>query len=206
MRLDFILYGLAIISFIVAIFLFFVVGEQDGQIIYVFFAVGLGILLIGSGYFLRPTKTTRTMVSTQEDISKETEMKPIQKATAKADVSNKQIEMENVKQSEVTQKSEITMLEEQLSEISKAAKIKPAAQNKAHQIEVQKVEKSLSSKDLSLTNIRGINAKRADQMKSNGITNIEDLAKASSSELASKLEVSERIVKMWIGTAKKIIK
>ena len=43
-------------------------------------------------------------------------------------------------------------------------------------------------------------------MKSVGVNSVEDLAKASPEDLAAKLEVSPRIVKMWVGTAKKMVK
>jgi predicted flap endonuclease-1-like 5' DNA nuclease len=54
--------------------------------------------------------------------------------------------------------------------------------------------------------IRGINEKRAAQLNANGIATLEQLANASADELAAKLEVSPRIVKMWIGSAKKLAK
>ena len=58
---------------------------------------------------------------------------------------------------------------------------------------------------MGLTQIRGINEKRAVQLRANGINSVEDLAKASASDLATKLEVSPKIVKMWIGSAKKLV-
>jgi predicted flap endonuclease-1-like 5' DNA nuclease len=54
--------------------------------------------------------------------------------------------------------------------------------------------------------IRGISEKRAAQLKANGIATIEQLANASADDLAAKLAVSPRIVKMWIGSAKKLVK
>jgi predicted flap endonuclease-1-like 5' DNA nuclease len=51
--------------------------------------------------------------------------------------------------------------------------------------------------------IRGINEKRAEQLKANGINSLQDLANASADELAAKVGVSPKIVKMWIGQAKK---
>jgi predicted flap endonuclease-1-like 5' DNA nuclease len=56
------------------------------------------------------------------------------------------------------------------------------------------------------TQIRGISDKRAAQLKEHGITTYEQLANASADELAAKLGVSPKIVKMWIGSAKKLTK
>jgi len=56
-----------------------------------------------------------------------------------------------------------------------------------------------------LTEIKGIGAKRAEQLKALGITNIEDLANSSAEDLASKLKVSQKITKRWIEDAKKLL-
>lgn len=58
---------------------------------------------------------------------------------------------------------------------------------------------------LELTAVKGIGAKRAEQLKALGVTNIEDLAKASAEDLASKLKVSPKITKKWIEDAKTLI-
>jgi predicted flap endonuclease-1-like 5' DNA nuclease len=60
--------------------------------------------------------------------------------------------------------------------------------------------------ELELTQIRGINKARAEQLKANGITTYKALAQASADDLAAKLEVSPKIMKMWIGSAKKRVK
>ncbi|MCX8150812.1 MAG: hypothetical protein N3D85_04865 [Candidatus Bathyarchaeota archaeon] len=59
---------------------------------------------------------------------------------------------------------------------------------------------------LELTQIRGISKVRADQLRANGIENLKALSEASPEVLAEKLQVSPKIVKMWIGSAKKLIK
>ena len=63
-----------------------------------------------------------------------------------------------------------------------------------------------STSKVECTTIRGISVARAQQLKDYGINCIEDLAKASPTDLAVKLQVSEKIVKMWVGSAKKIAK
>lgn len=56
-----------------------------------------------------------------------------------------------------------------------------------------------------LTEIKGIGAKRAEQLKTLGITSVENLAKASAEDLASKLKVSRKTAKKWIEDAKKLL-
>jgi len=56
-----------------------------------------------------------------------------------------------------------------------------------------------------LTEIKGIGAKRAEQLKTLGIANVEDLAKASAKDLALKLKISPKITERWIEEAKKIL-
>lgn len=53
-----------------------------------------------------------------------------------------------------------------------------------------------------LTKIKGIGAKRAEQLAAFGIHSIEDLAKASAKNLAKKLKLSPKITKKWIANAK----
>jgi predicted flap endonuclease-1-like 5' DNA nuclease len=55
-----------------------------------------------------------------------------------------------------------------------------------------------------LTEIRGINEKRAEQLKTLGINTIADLAKIAPKDLAAKMNLSPKITAMWIGQAKKI--
>jgi predicted flap endonuclease-1-like 5' DNA nuclease len=70
-------------------------------------------------------------------------------------------------------------------------------------VEVNAQPTSAESKS-EFSRIRGIGEKRATELKANGINTIEDLANASPEDLAAKLNVSPKIVKMWIGSAKKL--
>jgi len=56
-----------------------------------------------------------------------------------------------------------------------------------------------------LTKIRGIGAKRAEQLEALGIHGIEDLAKASAKNLAKKLKLSPKITRKWIENAKTLV-
>jgi predicted flap endonuclease-1-like 5' DNA nuclease len=55
-----------------------------------------------------------------------------------------------------------------------------------------------------LTEVKGVGEKRAEQLKALGINNVEELAKASAKELASKLKISPKITQKWIENAKKL--
>lgn len=59
---------------------------------------------------------------------------------------------------------------------------------------------------LRLTKIRGIGDKRAGQLKSLGINNLEDLANASPKDLASKLDILPKMTGRWIDSAKELTK
>ncbi|MCS7096643.1 MAG: helix-hairpin-helix domain-containing protein [Candidatus Bathyarchaeota archaeon] len=58
---------------------------------------------------------------------------------------------------------------------------------------------------LSLTDVKGIGPKRAEQLKSIGIASVESLAAASAEDIASKLKISPKIANAWIDEAKKLI-
>ncbi|MGB9676465.1 MAG: helix-hairpin-helix domain-containing protein [Candidatus Bathyarchaeales archaeon] len=55
-----------------------------------------------------------------------------------------------------------------------------------------------------LMKVKGIGAKRSEQLKALGINTLEDLAKASANDLASKLQISPKITGRWISEAKKL--
>jgi predicted flap endonuclease-1-like 5' DNA nuclease len=88
-----------------------------------------------------------------------------------------------------------------------AAEALPPAPIPAPAAEAQAVDAAATpAQKLELTQIRGINEKRAEQLMANGISSVRDLAGASASDLAAKLNVSEKTVKMWIGSARKLAK
>ncbi len=55
-----------------------------------------------------------------------------------------------------------------------------------------------------LTEVKGIGEKRAEQLKALGIKSVEELAKTSAEELASKLKISPKITRRWVENAKKL--
>jgi predicted flap endonuclease-1-like 5' DNA nuclease len=59
---------------------------------------------------------------------------------------------------------------------------------------------------LDLTQVKGIGEKRATQLKALGITNVDELSKASAKPLAKKLKISPKTVDKWITNAKQLVK
>jgi len=76
--------------------------------------------------------------------------------------------------------------------------------------EVMKEEKvetvvEVTPPKMELTNVKGIKEKRSEQLKALGISSVEDLAKASAEDLASKLKISPKITVRWIENAKQLL-
>jgi len=80
----------------------------------------------------------------------------------------------------------------------------PAVQEPVAQ-DIQEIVEKPAPTVKELTEVKGIGEKRADQLKNIGISNVEDLAKASADDLAAKLKVSPKITKVWIENAKKLV-
>jgi predicted flap endonuclease-1-like 5' DNA nuclease len=58
---------------------------------------------------------------------------------------------------------------------------------------------------MELTQVKGIGEKRKEQLKALNISSVEDLAKASAEDLASKLKISPKITGKWIENAKQLL-
>jgi len=56
-----------------------------------------------------------------------------------------------------------------------------------------------------LLEVKGVKEKRAQQLKALGINNVEDLAKASAEDLATKLKIATYFTGKWIENAKAIV-
>ena len=68
------------------------------------------------------------------------------------------------------------------------------------------METPAMTETLELTQVKGIGEKRATQLKALGINSVEDLAKASAEDIAKKLQISSKITKKWIASAKELVK
>jgi len=199
MRLDYVLYVLAVVFFAVTAVSFAVVSDETARNLYAISTVVVGLLFVGVGFLLRP-KVKTAASAPPEPAPPSPPAPPVkpQAAIVEAPVA-------------IVSKTETPLMEKpvaetRIAEAPAATKATPAAQVSAPATEVPAEEIAATAQATELTKIRGINEKRADQLKANGIKSVEDLANASAADLAAKLAVSEKIVKMWIGSAKKMVK
>ena len=58
---------------------------------------------------------------------------------------------------------------------------------------------------MELTKVKGIGEKRKEQLRALNVSSVEDLAKASAEDLASKLKISPKITGKWIENAKQLV-
>ena len=219
MRLDYPLYGLAVVSFILSATLFAVLGQQDGQLLYAASVAVLGLFFVAGGYFVRPKskpmptfQTPSAPPAVAEPVQQEATVKPVTLESLKMDhqttsavetaspIEATKVEAPSVKAPIVTYAQPTTLVLAGSANIAAADMTTPA-----QPIETA-VPKAESTNTSDVRKIRGINENRASQLRANGIVTITDLAQASPTDLAAKLEVSEKIVKMWVGSAKKLTK
>ncbi len=172
MRLDYTLYALAIVFFIITAVSFVLVAEQYERSLYMVSTVVLGILSVTVGYFMRPKIKASAAIQPVPSVTQEVVSQSAPQAAVAVEVP--------------------------------AA---PAPKAQAPAMETP-VAPTAAAKDpaTEFTQIRGISKARAAQLKANGIKSIKALSEASPTDLAAKLEVSPKIVKMWIGSAKKLVK
>jgi predicted flap endonuclease-1-like 5' DNA nuclease len=85
----------------------------------------------------------------------------------------------------------------------------PAPQPVVEVVEEEKPEITVEAAPVApmigLTDVKGIGEKRKEQLKALNISSIEDLARASAEDLASKLKISPKITGKWIGNAKQLL-
>ncbi len=196
MRLDYPLYGVAIVLFIVSAALF-AVDQQN--ILYAAAPAVLGLLFAVGGYILKPKvppvqpiQPVSTQTAVAVPVQQKTDIQPVVVETPKEETPVANPPSEPMPPPEAT--PEVKM---QTTETSVAAEAATTAQ-----VSAGSTETAIPTSDLR--KIRGISENRVSQLKENGILTVADLAKASPADLATKLGVPEKIVKMWVGSAKKM--
>jgi predicted flap endonuclease-1-like 5' DNA nuclease len=183
MRLDYVMYALSILFFIITATSLAIITDQNGRNLYAVSTVVLGLLLATAGFYMRPKiKTSAAYTST---VSTPQESAPASVPQAVLTIEAPTVVVEAPK------------VEAPPAETTVVAEPQPPAQIPTPVSEAPAME---------FTQIRGISQNRATQLKANGINNIQELANANAADLATKLNVSPKIVKMWIGSAKKQIK
>lgn len=210
MRLDYPLYGLAIVSFILSAALFAVLGQQNGQLLYSASVAVLGLFFVVGGYFAKPktqlspsSQATSAPTVVAESMPSESpivESQTTPTVETAPPIEPAKVETPNVEAPIATYTQPPTLV------LPTSANVLPVEVT----VPAQPIETAVPTAEPAdtsdLKKIRGISENRASQLKENGIVTVADLAQASPADLAAKLQVSEKIVKMWIGSAKKLTK
>jgi predicted flap endonuclease-1-like 5' DNA nuclease len=183
MRLDYILYAVAIIFFIVT--LTAAVYSFEPRPVWVVTTAVIGLAAIGLGYGQRPKPTAAAP------------------ATANIPPPPTPPPQEQKEQPVEPQAMAITTAPPQPQPI---VTVTAPAQTEAAMIEEAKpiAQPPQPTQAAGLTEVKGIGEKRAAQLKAIGVSTIEDLAKASAKDLATKLNISPKITTKWIENAKEI--
>ena len=200
MRLDYALYGLAIVLFVISAITFAMVAEQDGRTIYVVSTAVVGIVSVAGGIVLRPKAPiaqSKVAVPAPEPAAPVQEVAP---PVVEAPKIESPVEAQPI---QVAPTTVLVAPVAQTAAPSPEAPVVEAAIPAPPPVEVT-AQPILAEAKSEFSRIRGIGEKRAAELKANGINTIEDLANASPEDLAAKLIVSPKIVKMWIGSAKKL--
>ena len=201
MRLDYALYSLAIVLFALSTAFFMLIPEGEGKLVYVIPTAILGVLSIGAGFAQRPKPVS---VVVPQEVASPQKGAPAEPASVIATPVAEQlaapvfyapIEPAPVSLPATTAPPPVT------ATISVSPTAPTLESTTSPTLESTTSPAPIAKSDLTL--IRGINEKRADQFKANGINTIQDLSTASAEDLAAKLGVSPKIVKMWVGSAKK---
>jgi predicted flap endonuclease-1-like 5' DNA nuclease len=215
MRLDYALYGLAIVLFALTAITFFYVQDVDGRLLYVAATAIVGILSVGGGVFLRPKVTasapSQTAIpeqSTQQTVVAEPAQAaggPIVEAPTtqlvEAPKAETPIAVEAPPKVQIAQPVEEPKVEP--IPVPAMGEEKPVVPDEAA---VEAATPAPAAPKMEFAQIRGISEKRAEQLRAVGVNSLQDLANAAPDDLAAKLNVSPKIVKMWIGSAKKLAK
>jgi len=159
MRLDYVLYIVAIICFIITGGVAYAATQQQ---LWIVIPAVVGLAFIGIGYTQRPREETVTQMAVAPP--------PPPPTIARTEATNVKQEIE---------------VEEKKIEPSPVIEIKRATHE--------------------LLEVKGIKDKRALQLKAVGINTVEDLAKASATDLATKLKIAPYFTGKWIENAKQIV-
>jgi predicted flap endonuclease-1-like 5' DNA nuclease len=101
----------------------------------------------------------------------------------------------------------ISVPQEAVAESQPAATMEAPKEEKAEaSVETAPAMATSVAATLDLTQVKGIGEKRATQLKTLGITNVDELSKASAKTLAKKLKISPKTVGKWIANAKELVK
>jgi predicted flap endonuclease-1-like 5' DNA nuclease len=156
MRLDYMLYTVAVICFIITVGVGYAAAEQQ---LWIVIPAVLGFAFLGIGVTQRPKEEASTQMAVAPPPP------PLTITTTEVKQAAKEVEK----------------------------KIEPTPV-----IEVKRMIHDLLE-------VKGIKDKRALQLKAVGINTVEDLSKASATDLATKLKIAPYFTGKWIESAKEIV-
>jgi predicted flap endonuclease-1-like 5' DNA nuclease len=198
MRSDVTLYVVAAFFFVLTVTSAVIFNDAERSLWIVSTAV-LGTLSAGLGYYQRPKPKSiqKLQAATVASISS------VEPATVP--VQETHIEQATIIQSAHAEETPVnqTPVKETAQIVQTPAPVAPQEQAP---IETSPQKTEATPDELhtvsALTTVKGIGEKRAAQLYSLGINTVEELAKASVDDLASKLKVSPKIVAKWVEAAK----
>ena len=210
MRMDYALYGLAIVLFTLTAITIVMVPDSEAKLLYATSTAVVGLLSVGAGYLLRPK--TSVVAAAQTAIPEPPTPQTPEELNRQAGGPIVEAPTTQIQSSEALKVETLAVQAPIIAETQPETQVKAPLQTKSPPIEVvastQQIETAplaaSAGKTSDFSTIRSISQKRAEQLKSVGINTMNDLAKASATDLAEKLNVSIKIVKMWIGMAKKL--
>jgi predicted flap endonuclease-1-like 5' DNA nuclease len=184
MRLDYTLYVLAAIFFVITVGSPIVVAETQRSLWVVSTAI-LGLFSVSLGYYARPKPKKAASVQAV------TMPKPRQPISEDAH------EREAYRAENPEAAAQAPILPQSSTPI-------PAPVIAPMPVLMPSPSETVTVQKLELTEVKGIGEKRAEQLKAVGITSVEKLAKASAKDVAKKLKISPKIVAKWIANAKEL--
>jgi predicted flap endonuclease-1-like 5' DNA nuclease len=191
LRSDYLLYALAAVFFVITAVSLVMVVEQTQKSLWVVTTVVLGLFSLGLGYYQRPKVKT---VSSESSVSVPPATMPQPQQPAIGDAH----EVEASRAENVGRAVEAPILPASPTPVPMQVSPPMPVLAPAPVVETQAVPKD------ELTRVKGIGAKRAAQLKAQGINNIDDLAKASVGDVVAKLGVTRKVAKKWIANAKEL--
>lgn len=212
MRSDFALYIVAAFFFILTAISAILIVEAERSLWIITTAV-LGILSVGLGYYQRPRAIVPAPAVQQatipaEPIAPAPQTVPVEAAptVAQAPVEEKDPEIQAAPSMPVVEAPPVieTPIQPSVTETqpvieAPSAPTIPQEPAPVIQTETAPTETAMES---PLTTIKGIGEKRATQLNALGINTIEELAKASTGDVAKSLKISPKIVAKWVDGAK----
>jgi predicted flap endonuclease-1-like 5' DNA nuclease len=182
MRLDYTLYVLAVVFFLITVISFVMVAEQSGRNLWVITTAVLGLFSIGLGYYERPkAKTVAVPEPAVPAVTEDANAKEAHRA-------------EGVEKAVETPIVPVSATPSPMPVVVPTPVLTPAP------------PEAPATPTIDLTEVKGIGEKRAAQLKALGISNIDELTKASAEDIAAKLKISPKIVEKWITGAKELKK